>query len=158
ALDLAARALLDMRKVEGAALAAELRTRVTALARIREELSSQAERVVADYRVRLQQRLARLVDEHLTLQPERLEQEVAILADKSDITEELVRLGSHLEQFGDLVALDEPIGRRLDFLLQEMAREVNTIGAKAQHADLSRLVVLAKAEVERLREQVQNVD
>lgn len=158
ALDLAARSLAEMRKVEGAALEVELRARLATLARIQGELAGHAERVVVEYRARLGQRLARLVDDHLALQPERLEQEVAILADKSDITEELVRLRSHLEQFGDLLGLNEPIGRRLDFLLQEMGREVNTVGAKAQHADLSGLVVLAKAEVERLREQVQNVD
>jgi len=158
ALEQAARSLREMRKVEGTALGSELRQRIEALLGIHAELAKEADRVVFEYRARLTQRLARLLDENLPLSSERLEQEVALLADRSDITEELVRVKSHLGQFGDLLRLDEPVGRRLDFLLQEIGREVNTIGAKAQQADLSRLVVAAKAEVERLREQVQNVD
>jgi uncharacterized protein (TIGR00255 family) len=158
ALDLAARSLSEMRRVEGAALEVELRGRIRTLWRVHTQLAEHADQIVLDYRARLNQRLTRLLEDNRMLQPERLEQEVAILADRSDITEELVRLASHLSQFEDLLALDEAVGRRLDFLLQEIGREVNTIGAKAQHADLSRWVVEAKAEVERLREQVQNVD
>jgi len=158
ALEQAARALHEMRRTEGAALEVELRRRLDGLWRIHAELERNAEQVVLEYRARLEQRLTRLLEDSRILQAERVEQEVALLADRSDITEELVRLGSHLTQFGDLLALDEAVGRRLDFLLQEIGREVNTIGAKAQHVDLSRLVVAAKAEVERLREQVQNVD
>ena len=158
ALELASRSLNDMRRIEGAALEAELRGRLQTLLGLHARLAEHADQIVLDYRTRLNQRLGRLLEDQRTLQPERLEQEVAILADRSDITEELVRLASHLAQFGDLLALDEAIGRRLDFLLQEIGREVNTIGAKAMHADQSRWVVEAKAEVERLREQVQNVD
>jgi uncharacterized protein (TIGR00255 family) len=158
ALDLASRSLAEMRRIEGAALEAELRGRLKSLWGLHARLAEHADQIVRDYRSRLSQRLTRLLEDGHALSTERLEQEVAILADRSDITEELVRLGSHLTQFGDLLAKDEAVGRRLDFLLQEIGREVNTIGAKAQHADQSRWVVDAKAEVERLREQVQNVD
>lgn len=158
ALERASLRLQEMRKREGRALADDLRGRLGVLADIHTQIGAQAERVVVEYRARLMQRLARLEGESLVLGPERFEQEVALLADRSDITEELVRWKSHLAQFDDLLGLDEPVGRRLDFLLQEIGREVNTVGAKAQQADLSRLVVAAKAEVERLREQVQNVD
>jgi len=158
ALDLASRSLLEMRRVEGAALETELRGRLSSLWDLHARLAEQADQIVQDYRARLSQRLARLLEDTHALQTERLEQEVAILADRSDITEELVRLASHLTQFGDLLTRDDAVGRRLDFLLQEIGREVNTIGAKAQHADQSRWVVEAKAEVERLREQVQNID
>src|SRR5690606_11722627 len=92
------------------------------------------------------------------LASERLEQEIALLADRSDITEELVRLQSHFEQFQSLLGQSEPVGRRLDFLLQEISREVNTAGSKSQHAEVAHLVVQMKSEVERLREQVQNID
>lgn len=158
ALDLAARSLLEMRRVEGAALETELRNRLASLWDLHARLAEHADQIVRDYRTRLSQRLARLLEDSHALQTERLEQEVAILADRSDITEELVRLASHLTQFGDLLSRDDAVGRRLDFLLQEIGREVNTIGAKAQHQGQSRWVVEAKAEVERLREQVQNVD
>jgi uncharacterized protein (TIGR00255 family) len=158
ALDLAARSLLEMRRIEGAALETELRGRLKSLWELHARLAEHADQIVRDYRSRISQRLARLLEDGHALATERLEQEVAILADRSDITEELVRLASHLTQFSDLLAQDEAVGRRLDFLLQEIGREVNTIGAKAQHADQSRWVVAAKAEVERLREQVQNVD
>ena len=92
------------------------------------------------------------------LDPSRLAMEVALLADRCDVTEEIVRLGSHFDQFQHLLDVDGPSGRKLDFLLQEMARETNTIGAKCQDASLSHLVVSLKAEVERLREQVQNIE
>ena len=92
------------------------------------------------------------------LDPARLAMEVALLADRGDITEELVRLGSHFGQFAELLETAGPSGRRLDFLLQEMAREANTVGAKCQDASLSHLVVSLKADIERLREQVQNIE
>jgi uncharacterized protein (TIGR00255 family) len=88
----------------------------------------------------------------------RLAQEVALLAEKSDITEEIVRIRSHLKQFREYISLDDAVGRRLDFLIQEMNREVNTIGSKASDTIISKVVVEMKAEVEKLREQVQNVE
>ena len=88
----------------------------------------------------------------------RLETELALIADRGDVTEELVRLASHYAQFEDLLDSDEPVGRRLDFLLQEIGREVNTVGSKSQDAPVAHLVVEMKSEIERMREQVQNVE
>jgi len=111
------------------------------------------------YRTRLRERLDRLLAESgIQLDPARLEAEIVILADRSDVTEELVRLDSHFDQFAHLLATDGPVGRRLDFLLQEIGRESNTIGAKSQDAPIAHLVVEMKAELERIREQVQNVE
>jgi uncharacterized protein (TIGR00255 family) len=90
--------------------------------------------------------------------PGRLEQEIALFAERVDIAEELTRLESHCAQFTSLVASAEAIGRRLDFLLQEMAREANTVGAKSPDAPISHAIVEVKAEIERMREQVQNVE
>ena len=91
------------------------------------------------------------------LEPGRLEQEVALLADKGDVTEELARLGSHLGQLHTMLGSDEPVGRRIDFLLQEVNREINTLGAKSQDAETAQRIVEAKADVERMRQQVANV-
>ena len=89
---------------------------------------------------------------------DRIAQEVAIFAERSDITEELVRIGSHIDQFTSYLEMDDAVGRRLDFLIQEMNREVNTLGSKASDGFVSRIVVEMKAELEKLREQVQNVE
>jgi uncharacterized protein (TIGR00255 family) len=109
--------------------------------------------------VRLRGRVARLSSDVVTtLDPGRLEAEIVLLSDRTDVTEELVRLESHFGQLEGLVSGSEPSGRRLDFLLQEVAREANTIGAKSQDAELGHLVVELKSEIERMREQVQNVE
>ncbi len=159
ALDAAVRQLLGMQRAEGSTLRADLERRASDLGRIMGELETSSGELLSHQKSRLSERVHRLLSSagH-QLEPGRLEQEIALLADKSDITEELVRLGSHLVQFQELLSSEEPVGRRLDFLLQEMGREVNTIGSKCQHAPLAHLVVEAKAQVERLREQVQNVD
>ena len=94
----------------------------------------------------------------IAIDPARIEQELVLLMERSDITEELTRLGSHADQMTAYMQEDEPLGRRLDFLLQEMAREINTIGAKSQDLRTSHAVVELKAEIERMREQVQNVE
>lgn len=148
----------QMRAAEGAVLAAELSSRLGTMRDVLSRISEQAPRLVEHSRARLEQRLSRLLSSSAGLDPARLAMEVALLADRSDITEELVRLGSHLDQFAALVQGDGPSGRKLDFLLQEMGRETNTIGAKCQDGQLSYLVVSLKAEVERLREQVQNIE
>jgi len=147
-----------MRGAEGTSLAAELRTRLGALSRLVETLRERAPAVVAGQEKRLAERVARMLGGAEALDPARLAMEVALLADRGDITEELVRLGSHFGQFGELLETAGPSGRRLDFLLQEMAREANTVGAKCQDASLSHLVVSLKADIERLREQVQNIE
>ncbi len=112
---------------------------------------------VEHHRARLAERVRELT-QGLPLDPARLAQEVALLADRSDVAEEITRLRSHVAQARQLLGGREPAGRKLDFLVQEMHREVNTIGSKSQHAELSGLVVSLKAEVERMREQVQNVE
>lgn len=159
AFDEARRALVDMRKLEGAALHHDLSARLNRVRHLRDDLGNGTKELVEHYRARLEDRVGELLSTAgVKLAKERLEQEIALLADKSDITEELVRLDSHFSQFSQLLDLEEPVGRRLDFLLQEISREVNTVGAKSQHAKVAHLVVEMKSEVERLREQVQNVD
>lgn len=149
----------DMRKREGLALESELALRLQNAASLCGQVRSRAPLLVRDYADRLKERLTRLLqDQNTKLDPARLDVEVALLADKTDVTEELTRLECHFTQFAELCASDEPVGRRLDFLLQEVGREANTIGSKCPDADTAHLVVELKAELERLREQVQNVE
>lgn len=148
-----------MREQEGAALGKDLRGRVALVRELLGQIAEQAPLLVPHYRGRLKERLERLLkDNHVAMDEGRLEIELALLADRTDITEELVRLASHFDQIERLIHSDELVGRRLDFLLQEVGREVNTIGAKSQDAALSHVVVEIKAEIERMREQVQNVE
>jgi uncharacterized protein (TIGR00255 family) len=158
AFERAAVALEGMRGEEGRALAEDLRGRLEAVRRAADGITARAPLLVELYQKRLKQRLGRLVGGDLPVDPGRLEQEIALLADRSDVTEELTRLSSHCTQFEALFDSREACGRRLDFLLQEMVREVNTIGSKAQDAEVAHLVVEAKSELERMREQVQNVE
>jgi uncharacterized protein (TIGR00255 family) len=159
AFELALARLDEMRVQEGSALSRELHARLESARRLRDTVSARGGEMLDGYRTRLRERLERLLSESgAQLDPGRLEAEVVILADRSDVTEELVRLGSHFDQFAHVLAADGPVGRRLDFLLQEIGRESNTIGAKSQDAKISHLVVEMKAELERIREQVQNVE
>jgi uncharacterized protein (TIGR00255 family) len=158
ATDVACAALDRMRVREGEALAVVLLTHVAEVRRAAAEVKLRCPEVVESHRVRLGERLARLLaDGTVEVDPARLEHEVALFADRSDVTEEVERLESHCDQFEELLAEDGPIGRKLDFLLQEMGREANTLGSKSSDVALVRLVVDLKAEIERLREQVQNV-
>ena len=159
AFEIALSRLDQMRVQEGLALRRELLARLDSARRLRRAISARGGEMLDGYRSRLRERLDRLLSESgLQLDPCRLEAEIVILADRSDVTEELVRLDSHFDQFGHLLAADGPVGRRLDFLLQEIGRESNTIGAKSQDAPIAHLVVEMKAELERIREQVQNVE
>lgn len=110
------------------------------------------------YRAALLRRLAAALPAADLAADERLLREIALFADKADITEELVRLDSHLAQAADLLAAGGPVGRPLDFLVQELGREINTIGAKANDVAITRRVVAVKTELERIREQVQNIE
>jgi uncharacterized protein (TIGR00255 family) len=157
-IEQAVRSLGDMRAREGLALADDFRKTLSGLEDLRGRLESLKGTVVEDYRDRLQTRLKSLLSENGGLDPVRLHQEVALFADKSDISEELARLDSHLKQFEEILTVPEPVGRRLDFLLQEMFREVNTIGSKANHLEVTQIVLEMKNLVERLREQAQNVE
>ncbi|MGQ9919967.1 MAG: YicC/YloC family endoribonuclease [Desulfobacca sp.] len=147
-----------MRRREGDYLRGELLTHLQRVAAQVEAIAEQAATVPEIYREKLQTRLAQLLPATAPLDPQRLAQEVAILADRADITEELARLRSHLEQFQQAMAVAGPSGRKLDFLLQEMNREINTIGSKAIDADISQAVIAVKTDLERLREQVQNIE
>ena len=146
---------------EGEAILGDLSSRSTTVKRLVGEVDARADGAREGIRRRLRERIDRLLaGSEVAADPTRLEVEIALLAERGDISEELTRLGSHVEQFeGALLTPEgEPIGRRLDFLLQEMVREANTLGAKAQDAQVSQLVVAMKVELERLREQVQNVE
>lgn len=157
ALEQALTALEQMRRVEGEAIQADLQARLGLIERWSREVAELAPRSVEEYRQRLAERVADLA-RGLSVDEQRLAQEVAVFAERTDIAEEMTRLASHLEQFRQLMAGSEPAGRRMDFLVQEMHREVNTTGSKSQHAEISSRVVAMKAEVERIREQVQNVE
>jgi uncharacterized protein (TIGR00255 family) len=146
-----------MRAREGEALQADLKARRTDLAGLVAQVRERSPLVVEEYQQKLQQRLSKLLS-GVEMDPQRLAQEVALLADRCDITEELVRLESHFVQFDDTLLLQEPVGRKLDFLMQEINREVNTIGSKANDAIITALVVQMKAELEKMREQVQNIE
>ena len=150
-------ALDAMRVGEGQALEGEIVAHLATVETLLGALEADAPRQVRAQKERLQARLSELLDGR-PLDPGRLEQEVAILADRSDVTEECARLRSHLAQFRALLAEGGNQGRRCDFLLQEMNRETNTIGSKAADAHTSHRVVALKAELEKIREQVQNVE
>lgn len=151
--------LNEMRESEGKNLAQQLLQHVKNSRQLVDECRTRADFVAPAMKVRLQERLERLLNGAAKqLDDLRLEQEVALLAERSDVTEEITRLASHLDQFASMLQASEPVGRRLDFLLQEVARESNTLGAKSQDYGLSHLVVELKAEVEKMREQVQNVE
>ena len=158
-LDAAAQALaaLDaMRLAEGAHLARDFEKRLARLEQQRAQVKEIAPQIVADYRAHLAEVLAEFKE--VTPDETRIVQEAALYADRVNITEELVRLASHFAQFRAILAEEEPVGRRLDFLLQEINRETNTIGSKANNAAAQQIVVAMKNEVEKLREQVQNLE
>jgi uncharacterized protein (TIGR00255 family) len=150
-------ALEGMRLREGEALADDLQSRRRQVAEWSAQIGERTPRVVIDYRQKLKARLEQLL-EGAEMDESRLAQEVALLADRCDITEELVRLSSHFNQFDEALRSPEPVGRKLDFLMQEMNREVNTIGSKSNDSGITNLVIQIKAEMEKMREQVQNVE
>jgi uncharacterized protein (TIGR00255 family) len=150
-------ALEAMRESEGRNLVLDLEGRLKRIARHIEEVKGRSPLVLEAYRKRLSERLAEMA-EGMEIDSSRLHQEVAYFADRSDITEEVVRIGSHLRQFGHMLKSDGPMGRKMEFLLQEIHREVNTVSAKANDVLISQKVVEIKAELERMREQIQNIE
>lgn len=149
----------DLRTREGADLSADMRARTAAIEKVLEGIETLEPSVLEDYRARLTRKVLDLVqDLPAEVVAERVAMEVAVLADRCDISEEVVRLRSHLAKYRELLDEGGVVGRKLEFLLQEMNRETNTIGSKASNAEISRLVVEIKAELERIREQVQNVE
>lgn len=157
ALSQALEALGKMREKEGVALGADLTARLALVEQWVDEVKVLAPQAIELYRARLSERIAEL-SKGLAVDPQRLAQEVAFFSERTDVAEEMTRLSSHLVQFKELLRSKEPSGRKMDFLVQEMHREVNTTGSKSQHADISTRIMQLKAELERIREQVQNVE
>ncbi len=156
-IDEALDALIRMRQVEGEVLKKDFLARLETLKRYLDSAKLRTPRTVLEYKQRLQERIRELT-EGLEMDPVRLSQEVALLAEKSDITEEIVRFESHIGQMEKLLQSSEAVGRKLDFLLQEMGREVNTIGSKSNDVAIAREVIELKSELAKLREQAQNVE
>jgi uncharacterized protein (TIGR00255 family) len=149
--------LKEMRSKEGENLCLDLTARIESIMQSLNAIADRAPQVVLEYQKRIIERIKEItagavVDEM------RLNQEVAIMAERSDITEEIVRLSSHIHQFSELIRSDEAAGRKIDFLIQEMGREVNTIGSKSNDLSISRNIVEIKSELAKLREQAQNVE
>ena len=157
ALDQAVDGCIQMRKEEGAAIKADLSKRLQQLEILTNQVKDRAPVVVLEVRDRLHKRVQELLGE-TEIDESRLAQEIALFAEKSDITEETVRLQSHIMQFRDLLEASGPRGRQLEFLLQEIHREGNTIGSKANDLEIAQKVIQIKTELERLREQIQNVE
>jgi len=153
----AMRALIEMREKEGGSLKSDLVDRLNRIADCLEGIDRRVPQVVLDYQKRLGDRVRELTG-GLAFDEARLLQEVAIMAERSDITEEIVRFRSHIDQFNDLLAGEDAAGRKIDFLIQEMGREINTIGSKSGDAEISRGVIEIKSELAKLREQVQNIE
>ena len=149
--------LIQMRVAEGQQLTKMLSGHLEQVARLTSDIRVAVPEAVAERQVKLQRRVDELLGER-TLDEGRLAQEVALLAERADVTEEVERLESHIVQFRRLLESDDAVGRKMDFLIQEMNREANTVGSKCSHASVAHQVVDLKAELERLREQVQNVE
>jgi uncharacterized protein (TIGR00255 family) len=156
-LDEALDRLEEMRGEEGRALRGDLLSRIQQIDQITQAIDERNVQALPAHRDRLAERI-RALTEGLPLDPIRLAQEAAILAERSDITEELVRIRSHLNQLREMLDRCEPVGRKLDFLTQEIHREVNTIGSKAIDAAIGQAVVSIKSELEKIREQLQNIE
>ena len=146
-----------MRTTEGAALAEDLRSRGETILSLVSQVEAGSPQTVADYRARLESKLKEVLA-NTSIDESRILTEAAIFADKVAVDEETVRLRSHLSQMNTMLASGGPIGRKLDFLLQEMNREANTIGSKCSDVRLARVVVEIKAELEKIREQTQNIE
>jgi uncharacterized protein (TIGR00255 family) len=148
-----------MRAEEGRAMAADLRANCGIAAESLEQIRQRAPLVIDTYRNRLLERIKKTLEEFsVTLDPGDLIREVSLFAERSDISEEIVRLASHLEQFESIMELPESSGRKLEFLIQEMFRETNTIGSKSYDVEIARLVIDIKTAIERLREMIQNIE
>ena len=149
-------ALIAMRAQEGESMKRDILDKIKRVEEIRDAVAARAPMVVEDYRIRLKERIASMTEGEID--EARLLTEIAIFADRAAIDEELVRLLSHTAQIRKTVEMTEPVGRKLDFLVQELNREVNTIGSKAMDAEIAQYVVQGKGEIEKLREQVQNIE
>lgn len=158
-LETALEHLDTMRREEGRAMGEDLAANCRQIAAELKKITARAPAVVETYRARLEERVRKALEEHeITLNAADLVREVAIFADRSDISEEIVRLESHLDQFDRIMTNEDGAGRKLEFLIQEMFREVNTIGSKSNDVEIARHVIEIKTAIERLREMIQNVE
>ncbi|MCT4606412.1 MAG: YicC family protein [Marinisporobacter sp.] len=154
ALDL----LVEMREAEGVKLAEDIHNRCEYISNIVEKIQNRSPQVVLEYKEKLKDRIHELLEDSVEVDENRLSMEIAVLADKCSITEEIVRLNSHVDQLKKTLKESHTVGRKLDFLIQEMNREINTIGSKANDLEITNYVVDLKSELEKIREQVQNIE
>ncbi|MDD4494420.1 MAG: YicC family protein [Eubacteriales bacterium] len=157
ALNSALRANKEMRGTEGERLAADVSDKLSILNELTDKISERAPFVVTEYKEKLHDRIKELSEQQV-IDENRLSTEVLYFAERCDINEELVRLKSHISQMSDCLKLSEPVGKKLDFLVQELNREINTIGSKANDLLITRNVVEAKTVIDKIREQVQNIE
>jgi len=147
-----------MRSTEGKALADDIGKRLNDISQALQTISTLAQGQVAYYQEKLKDRIATLTHSIIEIDPVRIAQEAAILADRSDISEEITRLESHIQQFQNFMNDSVPVGRKLNFILQEIGREFNTIGSKSGSVEISKIIVQLKSEHEKIREQIQNIE
>lgn len=157
ALSAAIKAFQDARETEGAQLAKDLKRVMKEITKTLQAIEKRAPERVKEYRAALTDRVAKIVAAS-PLEPQRIAMEVALMAERLDISEEIVRLRAHIEKFCDDLAADEPVGKRMGFILQEMNREANTIGSKANDTQIAHLAISLKENIERVREQIQNIE
>ncbi len=159
ALDMALSRIEQMRAQEGLQLKNDIHSKVISIKAALGEIELSAPRIVENYRIKTRERIASLLEElNAEIDEIRLANEIAIYADKTNINEEIVRIHSHLDQIDTILSADEPVGRKLDFLVQELNREINTIGSKSPDIDISNLVIGLKSDIEQIREQIQNIE
>ena len=157
AVDEALEKFISMREIEGQKLVEDIKQRINLIINRVDEIAKYSEHVVEDYIIKLEERVNELL-KTAVVDETRLAQEIVIYSDKSSIEEELIRLKSHLEQFDNMLKQSSPVGKKLDFLVQEMNRETNTIGSKANCLEITNSVIEIKTELENIREQIQNIE
>lgn len=158
AVEIALARLVEMRSIEGDHLKEDILVHLSKLDQLTQEVAERAPLVSKEYKGKLEARIEELLDQKIEVDPARIANEVAFFADRADINEEIARLNSHMVQFLSVIEKDEAIGRKLDFMLQEMNRETNTIGSKSNDVAITERVIEMKSSLEKIREQVQNIE
>jgi len=157
-IDDAITSLISMRKQEGDFLEADIFSRLNRIEECIDRIQKESNDLLSHYQQRLKDRIAALTRGIIEIDPDRIAQEAAFLADRSDISEEIVRAASHIKHFRTIMKSSEPVGRKLNFLVQELNREFNTMGSKTNHSNVSHIIVEVKSDLEKIREQLQNVE
>ncbi|TJX16160.1 YicC family protein [Tissierella creatinini] len=158
ALEIALKNIINMRELEGKELKLDILEKLCTIEKIGDKIEKRSPDVVLEYKDKLKERIKVLLEDNVVLDEDRIGSEVAFFADRCSINEEIVRLSSHIKQFRSILEEEESIGRKLDFLTQELNREINTIGSKANDIVITNHVVTVKAEIEKIREQIQNIE